>query len=98
MIYDKLYQQFIKQVSAEIGIPTDVVFVAYRSQWEFIRKHIQELNIKDVETEEEFDNLRVSFNIPSMGKLYTTWDKVSKIKRRAEYIKRIKEDEESKTN
>lgn len=98
MIYDKLYQDIIAKVSEETGISKEVILVAYRSQWEFIRTHIEELDLKGVKSEEEFDKLRVSFNIPSIGKLYTTWDKIQAIRRRINYLNNLKEKNESKEN
>ena len=89
MIYDKLYQEIIAKVSKETGISRDVILVAYRSQWEFIREHIEELKLKEVQTEEELNNIRTSFNIPSVGKLYTTWDKIQRIRRRINYLKEL---------
>ena len=89
MIYDKLFQSIIEQVSTKHNLPKEVVLVAYRSYWEFIKQTIQELNFKDI-TEEEFNNMRTNFNIPSIGKLYVTWDKLINVQKRREYLQKIK--------
>lgn len=91
MIYDKLFQSIIEQVSTKHNLPKEVVLVAYRSYWEFIKQTIQELNFKDI-TEEEFNNMRTNFNIPSIGKLYVTWDKLINVQKRREYLQKIKGD------
>lgn len=90
MIYDKLYQDIIAKVSEELQLPKEVVLVAYRSQWEFIKEHIESLPLKGGISEEEFNELQVSFNIPSLGKLYTTYDRVTKMNKRFELIQNIK--------
>ena len=97
MIYDKLFQEVIEKVSIEKGLPKEVVLVAYRSYWEFIKKTIQELNLKEDITEEEFNQLRTNFNIPSIGKLYITWDKLIKVKKRRLYLQKIKEEKYDST-
>lgn len=90
MIYDKLFKQFTKEVAISQNLPEEVVIVAYRSFWEFIKVTIKELNLKDDITEEEFNKLRTNFNIPSIGKLFITWEKLQNIKNRRVYIKKIK--------
>lgn len=75
------------KVAAEVGIPVEVVKEAYQSQWQFIRNTVEALPLKEELSEEEFNKLRTSFNIPSLGKLYTTRDKILKIRRRLEYLK-----------
>lgn len=90
MLYDKLFQQAILEVSKKHNIPQEVVTVAYRSYWEFVKDKIQSLEISDDMSEEEFNKLRTNFNIPSIGKLYLTWDKLVNIKKRKIYLKRIK--------
>lgn len=90
MIYDKLFQEIIEQVATKHSLPKEVVLVAYRSYWEFIKEKAEELNLKDDITEEEFNKLRTNFNIPSIGKLYITWDKLNNIKKRKIYLQKIK--------
>jgi len=92
MIYDKLFQEVIEKVSIEKGLPKEVVLVAYRSYWEFIKSTIKEINLKDGITEEEFNQLKTNFNIPSIGKLYITWDKFMNVKKRRLYLQKIKEE------
>lgn len=86
MIYDKLFQASIKELSKDMNLPPEVITVAYRSFWEHIKEKIEELKLKDDISEEEFSQLRTNFNIPSIGKLYITWDKLVRIKNRKNYI------------
>ena len=84
------YSDFVKKVSEELNIPIEVVETAYKSYWVFIRQTIQELPLKDNITEEEFLKLRTNFNIPSLGKLSCTYDKLDKVKRRFNYINKLR--------
>lgn len=78
-------------VAKELNLPKEVVELAYKSYWEFIRKTIQELPLKEDISEEEFSKLRTNFNIPSLGKLVCTFDRMVGVKNRYKYIKKIKD-------
>lgn len=83
------YPDIIGKVSQEMGIPPEVVSTAYKSYWEFIKQTIQSLPLKDDISEEEFAKLRTNFNIPSLGKLACTFDRMMGVKKRFKYIKKI---------
>jgi hypothetical protein len=74
-----------KQVAEEMNIPVEVVELAYKSYWKFIRKTIQELPLKEDLSEEEFAKLRTNFNIVSLGKLSCDYDRYVKLKLREKY-------------
>lgn len=84
-----------EEVSKELNIDKEVIREAYLSQWKFIREHIEELPLKGI-TEEEFSKLRVSFNIPSIGKFYTTMTRVDNLRKRFEYLKELLNDKDQK--
>lgn len=85
------YQDSITQVSKELGLPYEVVDETYKSYWRFIRDTIQDLPLKEDFTEEEFSKLQTNFNIPSLGKLSATYDRVKRVKDRYKHIKEIRE-------
>lgn len=89
------YSEIINQVSKELDIPVEVVDKAYRSSFEFIKNKIQSLPLKEDINEEEFSKLRTNFNIPSLGKLVCTFDRMVGIKKRFNYIKKLRENAES---
>ena len=89
------YPDIIGKVSQEMGLPPEVVDTAYKSYWKFIKQTIQSLPLKDDISEEEFAKLRTNFNIPSLGKLTCTFDRVVGVKKRFKYIKRLRENVES---
>jgi hypothetical protein len=84
------YNIIFNEVAKELNIPVEVVNRAYKSYWEFIRKTIQDLPLKDDLTEDDFSKIRTNFNIPSIGKLCCTYDKMLRTKQRFEYIKSLK--------
>ena len=89
------YSEIINQVSKELDIPIEVVDKAYRSSFEFIKNKIQSLPLKEDISEEEFSELRTNFNIPSLGKLVCTFDRMEGVKKRFNYIKKLRENAES---
>lgn len=89
------YPDIIGKVSQEMGLPPEVVDTAYKSYWKFIKQTIQSLPLKDNISEEDFTKLRTNFNIPSLGKLTCTFDRMMGVKKRFKYIKRLRENAES---
>ena len=89
------YPDIIGKVSKELNIPKEVVDAAYKSYWDFIKQSIQSLPLKDDIDEEEFAKLRTNFNIPSLGKMTCTFDRMMGVKKRFKYIKRLREDAKS---
>ena len=89
------YPDIIDKVSKELDISVEVVDAAYKSYWEFIKQTIQSLPLNDDISEEDFTKLRTNFNIPSLGKLTCTFDRMVGVKKRFKYIKRLREDVES---
>lgn len=85
------YPDIIGKVSQEMDIPLEVVDTAYKSYWKFIKQTIQSLPLKDDTSEEEFAKLRTNFNIPSLGKLTCTFDRMMGVKKRFKYIRQIRE-------
>ncbi len=87
-----IYSEAIKQVSTELGLPPKVVKEAYESLWTFIRNNIKALPLKEDLSKKEFDKLRTNFNIPSIGKLSCTYDRMIGVKKRFEHIKKLRDD------
>lgn len=58
------------------------------------------MNIKDA-IEEDLERLRLSFNIPSLGKLYTSYERIDGVRKRFEYLNNLNKNannKETKTN
>lgn len=85
----------IKEASKQVGLPVELVDKVYKAYWKAIRDYIQSLDVKDI-SESEFSSLRTSFNIPSLGKLYTNFSRVQGVKSRFEYLQKIKNNDFNK--
>jgi hypothetical protein len=89
-------KEAIRKVAGETGIPEEVVKTVYRSQWDFIRVHIEELPLKEDLSKEEFDKLRTNFNVPSLGKMSCTFDRYKAVKKEFEVIKKLRNNVQDK--
>ena len=85
------YPDIVGKVSRELNLPKEVVDKAYKAYWLFIKNHIQSLPLKENLNEEDFAKLRTNFNIPSLGKLNCTYDRMLGMKKRYKLIRQIKE-------
>ena len=74
-----------KKVADELNLPVEVVELAYKSYWKFIRETIKELPLKQDLSEEEFSKLKTNFNIVSLGKLSCTYDRYKRVKLKEKY-------------
>lgn len=74
----------------ELGIPPEVVKLAYESYWKFIRETISSLPLMEDLTEEGFSELRTNFNIPSIGKLNCTYSRWKGVKKRYKQLMNLK--------
>lgn len=81
---DEIYQE----VANKLGFPKEVIKLAYLSYWKFIRSTIKDLPLKEDLSKEEFSLLRTNFNIPSLGKLNCTYDRITRLNNK--YINSIK--------
>ena len=84
------YSNALITTSKELNIPIEVVDKVYKLYWEFIKDKIQNLPLKENFNEEEFAKLKTNFNIPSLGKLSCTYDRMVGVKKRYKYINTLK--------
>lgn len=71
-------KELYKETSEHLDLPIEVVKAAYESFYKFIRETIKEIPLKDSDT--DIKDLKTSFNIPFIGKLYCNEKKLEKIK------------------
>ena len=83
-------KDILNNVSRTLGISPDVIEKVYKAYWLYIKTTIEALPLKDNLNEEEFIKLRTNFNIPSLGKLYVTWNRFVRCKKRYELIKKLR--------
>ena len=85
------YSDIISKVSKELNVPIELVENTYKAYWNFIRVTIEKLPLKTELTQLEYMNLRTSINIPSLGKLYVTWNRYIGIRNRFNIINKIRQ-------
>ena len=86
-----IYSDIVNKVSEELNLPKEVVDKTYKAFWLFINQSIQSLPLKENINEEDFIKLKTNYNIPSLGKLVCTYDKMLNMKKRFKLINKIKE-------
>lgn len=89
-------KQITQKVASDMNLPEEVVYLAYKLFWEYIKTTIKDIDFKDNLSKEEFDKLRPNFNIPSIGKLHCTYEEYLRTKKQFEIIQekiRIKNDQ-----
>ena len=75
------YDEIIKKVSEELGLPKVLVDRTYKAYWRAVREHITSLPLKEDLTDEELMQLRPNVNIPSLGKFYILLDSYRTIRK-----------------
>lgn len=85
------YPDIVIKVSKELGLPPEVVDKVYKSYWMFVKQTIQALPLKEELTPEDFVKLKTNFNIPSLGKLSCTYDRMNRVKEKFKHIKKFRE-------
>ena len=86
-----MYERVIAKVADTVGLDKDLVNKIYRAYWKAVKEHIEELPLKEDLSEEDFNKLRPNVNIPSLGKLYVTYDRYKRIKKQNLIINEFKE-------
>lgn len=73
--------KIFKEVADSLGYDEEVVKDVFMKTFEFIKMKIEELPLKTEMTEDEFNKLKTSFNLPKLGKFgcdYKTYNKLIK--------------------
>ena len=85
------YSDIINKVSEELNVSRELVENTYKAYWNFIRVTIEKLPLKTELSQERYGKLRTSINIPSIGKLYVTWNRYIGIRNRFNIINKIRQ-------
>ena len=85
------YNEIIAKVANIVSLDKTLVNKVYKSYWRAVKEHIEELPLKDDLSEEDFCKIQPNVNIPSLGKLYVTYDRYKRIKKQNLIIKEFKE-------
>lgn len=77
---DKL-KDLIHSIGLKYNLQDEVIKKIIYSPYKFTRKTISELQIYDEITEEEFNKLKTNFIYPYIGKIYTQYEILIKLKK-----------------
>lgn len=80
-------QETLLSLSKELGLPVEVIMGYYKANWLYIKTTIENLPLKDGIEEEEYNKLRVSFNLPNLGKLACSYNRYLGVRKKCELIK-----------
>lgn len=78
-------QKTIKDLSIELGLSEKTIQEVYKSYWRFIRDTIRNIDFDNINTIEEYQRVKVNFNIPGIGKLGCPYDRMLRIKNQNRY-------------
>lgn len=84
------YRDVSQKIAEQLNLPVNVVNKTYKAYWQFIKNHIESLPLSQELSEEEFSEYRTNINIPSLGKLYCTYDRFLRVKKRFKIIQSLK--------
>lgn len=77
---DRVEKHIFTTIAKKYDVPISVVEDIYCSQFEFIRATIKTLDFNSINTEEEFNEMKHTFNIPRLFKMYPSWNIINGIK------------------
>ena len=80
----------IRKVARNLSIDFNTAAAVYKSYWCFIRTHIEELPLREMDRD-EFEAVTSNFNLPYLGKLYTNYSKIEKYRKRKKYYENAKD-------
>lgn len=78
MTKDRVMKAILEDIAKEFGLTVKEVEAVFESQWDFIAETIVDLDLMDI-TEEEFEDVKTNFNVPALGKIFTTFKKVKHV-------------------
>lgn len=85
------YNRAVSKVAKDLGLNPLKVDKVYRAYCKLIVDRLSSLPLKEDLTEEEFNELQVNVNLPSLGKLYTSWQTYKNLKKKRLYVQKAKE-------
>lgn len=90
--------EIIHKVSEELNIPYEVCHKAYMSAWKFIYSKVQEHELSENVSLEEFKTYRPNINIRGIGKFYITPESFERKNKKFEIIRKYKKEKYDKSN
>lgn len=83
-------KEIYRKAAESLNIPIDTIKEVYTLYWGTIRNKLEDLNLKTTLSEEEFNKLKTSINIPSLGKLYASYQRYTNLQTKRKIIQHVK--------
>ena len=95
MINNKTLQDIILAASEKLNISDDVIEIAYREYWNWVKDTLENVPVNEDMTEEEFTKMQTSINVPSLGKFYASYSRAQFLNKKfKEYAEKAVQDKE----
>ncbi len=94
---NNILNQIIEETAKENNLSCDLVRNIYWSYWKFIKSRIAEFDLLNA-SEDDFKRFTTNFNIPYIGKLYTSIDNINKVKNKFKYYNTHVKNKKTQTN
>lgn len=95
MINNKTLQDIILAASEKLNIPDDVIEIAYREYWNWVKDTLENVPVNEDMTEEKFTKMQTSINVPSLGKFYASYSRAQFLNKKfKEYAEKAVQDKE----
>lgn len=78
-------QKIIKQLSQELSISEKAIFNIYKAYWKFIKEKIINIDFDQIKSMDDYNKARVNFNIPNIGKLACSYERLNRIRQQNTY-------------
>lgn len=69
----------IAELSNKLNLPSCIIKDYYNAYWKYIKESIESFDFKQDLSIEDYNNMRVNFNIPYLGKLACTYERQQNI-------------------
>lgn len=86
------YDNLLQKLSIKYDKPIDVIRKIIESQYGFINKEIKNIDFKNIETKEQFDNTKKTFLVRYLFKLTPSWS----VLKRYNDLRKLKGEENDK--
>lgn len=90
MIIDDSLKKIFKLVSLETKISESTIEVMYRLYWRFIKEKLESVPLREVLNKEEFKKHKTSINMPSLGKIFVSYEKYEGLAKRYKYMQQLR--------
>lgn len=81
----KRVRELVLEVAQELGIEPKQAVQAYRRYWLWVKDTVEEMPLAST-SEEDFPNIRSSINIPNLGKIHASYNRVQRINKSKQII------------